>query len=139
MSDRLRPAGPHARLYVCSGALFICALAGALFPLFDTPELSAVAWGVVMMTACIPIGVAGANLQEMTPERMRGVVSAIYFFVVSLIGIATGPTIIAIISDVIFGGDTGIRFSLSVVSGAASVMAAVGFYLAARAQKKCRC
>ena len=72
----------------------------------------------------MPFGVAPAALQELMPNSMRGQASALYLFIVNLLGLGIGPTFLALMTDYVFGED-GIRYSLVVVTGAAHVLAAL--------------
>jgi hypothetical protein len=55
----------------------------------------------------MPFALIPTALQLLTPNRLRGQVSALYVFVLSVIGIGFGPTLVGIISDVL------VRYGLS--------------------------
>lgn len=96
---------------------------GLLFPLMPS------GWGAfaVMCPAifalAMPFGVAPAAIQEMMPNRMRGQASAIYLFVVNLIGLGLGPSAIAWTTDYLFKDDLKINYSLVLIGGVANVVA----------------
>lgn len=75
-----------------------------------------------------PIAPAAAMLQETTPNRMRGTLSAFYLLVISLIGLAFGPTIVALLNDFFFGGDSGIQQSLLIAIPSFNLMAAIFYF-----------
>ncbi len=52
-------------------------------------------------------------VQEITPNALRGQVTALYFFVMGLVGIMTGPVLIGFLNDKVFPGITGIGLSLA--------------------------
>jgi Mn2+/Fe2+ NRAMP family transporter len=52
-----------------------------------------------------------------TPNQMRGQVSAVYWFVISILGLLIGPTSVALVSELVFDGPADIRYALSLVSG----------------------
>lgn len=79
---------------------------------------------VIYICSIGPISPAVAALQEMVPAELRGQMSAFYLFVVNIIGITLGSTAVALLSDNIFTSPDGIRYSLSVVSPIALVIAA---------------
>lgn len=58
-------------------------------------------------------GVNAAALQMVTPNRMRGQVSALYLFVAALLAIGFGPTAVAIGTDYIFRRDDAVGSSLA--------------------------
>lgn len=72
-----------------------------------------------------PFGVSAAAIQQMMPNPMRGQASAIYLFVVNLIGLGLGPTAVAMTTDYVFGYDNAVRYSLFIVSLLAHVVAAI--------------
>ena len=73
----------------------------------------------------MPFGVAPAAIQEMMPNNMRGQASAIYLFVINLIGLGLGPTAVAWMTQDVFGGDYGIGQSLVVVACTAHIASAL--------------
>tara|TARA_B110000438_G_scaffold295872_1_gene339614 strand:- start:271 stop:1629 length:1359 start_codon:yes stop_codon:yes gene_type:complete len=85
-----------------------------------------------------PIAPAAAMLQEITPNRMRGILSAFYLLIISLIGLAFGATIVALLNDVFFGGDTGIQQALLISIPSFNLLAAI-FYFALIKPYSVRC
>jgi hypothetical protein len=83
-----------------------------LAPLMPSP------WLAVSMTAIggliFSIGSApmSASLQLVTPNEMRGRVSAIYLFIANVLGTGFGPTAIAMITDLVFHDEAQLRYSL---------------------------
>jgi hypothetical protein len=89
----------------------IFAIAGPLMP---NPWLA-----VVCAALAIMIGVGGAvpqnaALQSVTPNEMRGQVTALYLFVFSVIGGGLGPTFIAVFTDFVIGDEKLLRYALAV-------------------------
>ena len=74
-------------------------------------------------TLAMPFGVAPAAIQEMMPNPMRGQASALYLFVVNLIGLALGPLAVAWFTQSIFKDDQMIWASLLVTGLIASALA----------------
>jgi MFS family permease len=72
-----------------------------------------------------PFGVSAAAIQQMMPNPMRGQASAIYLFIVNLIGLGLGPTAVAMTTDYVFGDDNAVRYSLFIVSLLAHIVAAI--------------
>ena len=62
---------------------------------------------------------------EIAPARMRGQVSAVYAFVINLIGLGLGPTAVAVFTDYVFHDDNMVGYSLLVVSVTAHLLAAL--------------
>lgn len=79
---------------------------------------------LVFLTSA-PFGIAPAAIQEITPNAMRGQASALYLFVVNLVGLGLGPTAAALITDFVFRDDAAVAYSLLIVVLASSMAAAV--------------
>jgi MFS family permease len=89
----------------------IFAIAGPLMP---NPWLA-----VICAALAIMIGVGGAvpqnaALQSVTPNEMRGQVTALYLFVFSVIGGGLGPTFIAVFTDFVIGDEKLLRYALAI-------------------------
>jgi hypothetical protein len=51
-------------------------------------------------------------LQIITPNQMRGQVTALFLFVFNVIGFGVGPTVVALLTDYVFRGENMLRYSL---------------------------
>jgi MFS family permease len=97
------------------------------FLLFLAPTAG---WAVVWLApACVfaaaPFGIAPAAIQQMMPASMRGQASAVYLFILNLIGLGLGPSAVAFCTQYVFRRDAAVNYSLLVVSVTASVLSAV--------------
>ena len=88
----------------------------ASFPLMDNALWAAVLMAPTVFCLSMPFGVAPAAIQEIMPSAMRGQASAIYLFVITLIGLGIGPTAVALVTDYLFADDQALRYSLLIVS-----------------------
>src|SRR5260370_23343209 len=77
------------------------------------------------MLAAAPFGIAHAAIQEMMPKAMRGQASAVYLFILNLIGLGMGPTAVAVCTQYVFGRDEALNYSLLIVTVTASVIGAL--------------
>ena len=77
------------------------------------------------MLAAAPFGIAPAAIQQMMPGSMRGQASAIYLFILNLIGLGVGPTAVAMVTQYVFKRDDAIHYSLAIVASLACGTAAV--------------
>jgi hypothetical protein len=94
------------------------------------PLLADANWAIAMLIpaaflASAPFGVAPAAIQQMMPNAMRGQASAVYLFVVNLIGLGIGPSAVAASTQYIFNDDMAVRYSLLIVATLAHVVAAI--------------
>lgn len=113
-------------------ALAACALAPITLLLPFAPSYAsalAIAAAATIFYS-LPQAMAATALQLATPNRMRGVVSSLYVFLVSLTGLGLAPTLVALLTDYAFADATKVGWSLGLVCGAAAAAAA---WLALRA------
>ncbi|WP_162849056.1 MFS transporter [Sphingobium amiense] len=124
IGDGLIHKGPHIRLVVCAVSVALAAIFGLIYPLVQSPAAAILAFGAMALFATVPMGVGNAVLQHVVPGEIRGLVSAIYSFCLSMIGMA-GPTLIAGIADLFFPFPTGMRYATALVVPAGLVAAAL--------------
>jgi MFS family permease len=63
-----------------------------------------------------PLSMATTSLQLAAPSRLRGVASAYYFVVVSLIGYGIGPTAVPLITEHVFHDPARIGAAMSLIA-----------------------
>lgn len=73
-------------------------------------------------------GAAAAALQLITPNDMRGQVSAVYLFVINLVGIGLGPFLVGAVTDHVFRDPLAVGNSIALVAGTAAPLAAVALW-----------
>ena len=104
-----------------------CAIAwfpfGLLYPIVGDANLAALLLVPSAFLASAPFGVAPAAIQQMMPNEMRGQASAIYLFVINLIGLGIGPTAVAMTTDYVFHDDNAVNYSILIVCTIAHVVA----------------
>ncbi len=87
-----------------------------LFALMPSPTLAIVA----LLPALVGNGILQASgvtaLMGVVPTQMKSQIAALNFFIINLIGAALGPTIIALITDGIFGNEESLRYSIAIVA-----------------------
>jgi MFS family permease len=94
---------------------------GMLYPIVSDANLAALLLIPSAFLASAPFGVAPAAIQQMMPNEMRGQASAIYLFVVNLIGLGIGPTAVAMTTDYVFHNDNAVNYSILIVCTVAHV------------------
>ena len=110
-----RQGRADANLRVTLIAFALSVPASILFPLMPTPELSIAMLGVLYFVAMLSPGPQNAALQIITPNQMRGQVTALYLFVFNAIGFGTGATVVAFVTDHIFRKEALIGYSMLTV------------------------
>lgn len=119
------------------GTVFVAALAAlALVPasialsLAPTYGTALAAAGVATFLFSLPQAMAASALQLASPNGMRGTASAMYVFLVAVVGLGIAPTIVALFTDLVFRDPAMVGVSLSIVCASS---AALGAWLAWRA------
>jgi MFS family permease len=98
---------------------------GMLYPLAPDGNWAAALLVPSVFLAAAPFGVSAAAIQQMMPSGMRGQASAIYLFVLNLIGLGLGPSAVAAATDFIFKNDQAVRYSLLGVESIAHLASAL--------------
>jgi MFS family permease len=109
----------------------VCAIGtGLLLPLaFLLKQLD---WGLFLMGPGIfflslAMGTSPAALQPIFPNQVRGQVSALYLFFLSLGGLSLGPLMPGFLNDHLFHNGQMIGSSLAITMGSAAVLMLVAF------------
>ena len=129
VADRLRSRGrANANLFL--GALIGIVTIPINSLLYLAPSST---WATIWLVpsallAAAPFGIAPAAIQQMMPATMRGQASAVYLFILNLIGLGVGPTAVAACTQYVFGRDDAVRYSLAIVTSVACALATVLLY-----------
>ncbi len=105
---------------------------GALGPIMPFEWLSLAMVVVTPFFSKTAIGTMAALIQIVTPNRMRGQISAIYLFAVALVGQSVGPTAVALCTDYLFKDDNAVGYSLAVVGIVFCSLGVVAFMIGRR-------
>lgn len=113
------------------GAFTALAAIPCAFLLYTTanPALIVAMLGMATFILSMPFGAAPAGLQEIVPPAMRAQASAIYLFVLSMVGLGCGPTAVALFTDYVFHDDLAVGKSLLVVGIGAQTLGAAALLL----------
>jgi MFS family permease len=130
LADRWYKRGRRAaHMRVALIGALILVPASVLAPLMPTPELAIAMLIPATIGGAIPTATAGAALMMIVPNQMRGQTTAIYYFVINILGLTIGPLMIALVTDRVFMDESMLRYSIAIVS-AISGIAALGFLFA---------
>ncbi len=102
------------RLAMVSAALLI--VPATLAPMVNDPVLTLLLLLVSVLLYSIPIALAPTALQLVAPARMRAQLAAAYLFVATLIGLAGGPALTAVLTDYVFRDEAQVGSSLVAVA-----------------------
>lgn len=110
-------------LVLLFGGLYMLAPSGPWAAFFVVPAVFAIS---------MTVGAAPASVQGLVPESLRGQASAVYLFVVNLIGLGLGPTFVALLTDQLFANDQAVGYSMFIVTAFAMTAAWFCFRVADR-------
>ena len=102
-----------------------CTICGALAPLMPTPELSLTVYVLAGLCSSPPAVLAFIAISEFVPNEMRGTITAGYFLIVGLLATGLGPLAVGLATDYLFQDKAAIGRSLSLVSFATGIPAAL--------------
>jgi MFS family permease len=126
LADRFLARGKtdgHLRVaMIFSAGVAVCS---GLAPLVPSPTLSLALVSLNAFFAFTSVGVNAAVLQLITPNRMRGQVSALYLFTTNAIGQGLGSTAVAFSTDFVFQRDEAVGLSIALVAVVASGLGCV--------------
>ena len=100
-----------------------CAVFGSVATVLGSLTLTTALIFPLIFFSCFGFGAAPAALQLVAPNQMRGQVSALYLFVLNLVGIGVGPTLTAGITDFFFRDEAAVGASIAITCGFASLAA----------------
>jgi MFS transporter, Spinster family, sphingosine-1-phosphate transporter len=86
-------------------------------------------WSALLLSALasffmnFALPTAASALQASTPNRMRGVVTSAYAFVLTTVGLGMAPTLIALVNDRVLGDPAAIGTSLGLLCGCSALAA----------------
>jgi len=126
LADWLRQRGQSdANLRVSLLGVVLWLPFGVLASLVSSGVWAAALLAPAFFFSSMPFGLAPAAIQQLMPNTMRAQASAIYLFVINLIGLGLGPTLVAVLTEDVFRDKNALHLSLLVVGVVAHVSAAL--------------
>lgn len=102
---------------------------GLLYPLAPSATWAAILLTPALFFLSMPFGVAPAAIQRMMPNLMRAQATALYLFVINLIGMGLGPTVVALLTDHVFEDKNAVHHSLLIVGAVTHILASILLWL----------
>jgi len=121
--------------------MIACLAAAALLPVtvvMGTTSSSTVALGLVALGSfliTVPMALFATGLQNVSPNEVRGLMAGAYVFMVNVVGLALGPSSVAVVTDFVFGDDAAVGRSLALVCAIALSLAVLLLAWGVRAVK----
>ena len=117
---------PNVRAMAIISAL--ATIPAALYPLMPTFNLAWVVHIPASLLSSAYIGIGAASIQLITPNQLRGQVTALYLMFVSIWGLALGTSLVALFTNYVFGDESMLNYSLAVIAAVLYPIAAIIFY-----------
>src|SRR5262249_40895437 len=128
IADRWGRSQPRARAYISMiGTLLAIPFTVATVLLADH-RLALLSFLPATVFGTLWFGPAASIVQDLVPPAMRATASAVFLFILTIIGLGAGPHVIAILNDWI-GTLDAIRYSLLYVAVAMNLLSAWFFWL----------
>jgi MFS family permease len=112
----------HLRVVLWSSAVLIPG--SIIFPLMPDPYLALAVMAVNNFVAMLVPAPQNAALQIITPNQMRGQVTALFLFIFNVVGFGLGPTFVAVFTDFVFGDESQLRYAMVAASAVIGPLAA---------------
>ncbi len=93
--------------------LFPLAVVGPLLP---TARASLCCLAITSFCMFVPAASAPTALQTITPNQLRGQITALYSCIGNLLAVALGPTAVALATDYVFNNDRAVGESLALIA-----------------------
>ena len=119
-----------ANLRLTAAAVWIGAPFHMLMPFMPTPDLAVACLIIGNVIAVAVIGAQNAAFLMITPNRMRGQTTALYLVMYNVIGYGLGPTVVAVLTDYVFGNEAQLYLALACVSAVLCPLAALCYTIA---------
>lgn len=110
-----------ASLRISMLAIALALPVAVFFPRMDNADAALALLAVLIFLGNIPVGSTVSTFPLITPNRMCAQVLSIYLLVANLFGYTAGPTLIALITDKVYGDPKAIGQSLSIAPPAVMV------------------
>ena len=127
----VRNFGTGSRLYV-GAALCVVGLTGA--GLGSTRDLSATLWMVGLSAFGTTAGttLCSTGLQDIIPDSIRGLATALVSLVATVIGLTLGPTLVALVTEHVYQSPHSVGAGIATVVAPASIAAGLLMWRAGR-------
>lgn len=137
IARRLRERGRvDANLMTVVGGNLAMTLPGVAGPLIADAWLSLVVIMPLIALYVFPSGPSLAAIQEITPNRLRGRMTALYYAVTNLVGLSVGTLLVGMMNDYVFPQPDGIAKSIALTGAMLCPLGALIIYQGARARRK---
>ena len=127
-AQRLRRRWPRDAEIRVALAVALCAVPFAVaFPFAPAAPLALALIGATQFLISMPFGISPVALNEVTPNRFRARIIAMYLFCINLAGLSLGPLGVALLTERVFGSPERLPAALAVMAVCTMPLAAAIF------------
>ncbi len=106
----------------------VIGILGLIFPIIAFTQVTELWLSVtllvpVMFFASFPMPISTAAMQMLAPNQLRAQISAIFILISNLVAVGIGTTLVALITDKVFGNSLMVGTSLSIIGALSCVFA----------------
>ncbi|HMO44440.1 MAG TPA: MFS transporter [Rubrivivax sp.] len=105
----------EARLLLSIGSMVFWTLFVVLAVNASDGKVAVFQLGLAAFCSSVAIGAGGTALQDIVPDWLRGQAIAGYLLILNLLGLGTGPTVVALVTDKVFHSDAALGKSIAAV------------------------
>jgi MFS family permease len=139
LTDRWQANGrSDGALRVGSIGALLVVIAGAVAPISASAVVAVVLLAPLLFGLALPVGSLFAALQLIFPNQARGLASALFLCIISLVGISLGPLLPGVLNDRWLGGGVGIAPALAGTIGVAGLLMAIVLWMSRAAYRQQR-
>jgi len=120
----------HLRVVLLSSVVLVPG--SIIFPLMPNAYLALAVMAVNNFVAMLVPAPQNAALQIITPNEMRGQVTALFLFIFNVVGFGMGPTLVAVFTDFVFGDESQLRYAMVTASAIVGPLAALVIWMGLR-------
>ncbi len=131
IADHWAPRRPHTRLYIAIIGVLLAIPTVVASLLLQNTHWALLAYLPASICSTLWIGPSFAIAMDLVPPAMRAMASAVFLFIVTIIGMGAGPQTIGILNDWI-GAPDAIRYSLLGTAVAMNLLSAACFWCAGK-------
>lgn len=132
LGDRWLSAGRHDARLVLAVIGALCWMPLIVIGVYLPSDKGAlVSIGLAVGLSSFVNGLGPTTVHDIVPGWLRGQATALFFFVINLLGLGIGPTAVALTTEYVFGNDLAIRHSIPTIAIPA-ILVGIVLLLAAR-------
>jgi MFS family permease len=118
-----------APVIVCMTSALCIAVFSAVPVMMPTANLMWVALALGSFSFHGYVAMGPMVVSQVTPNQMRALVSALYLFVVNIVGMMGGPVIVPLVTKLVFDDESQIRYGLAITVFAGASLSALLLYI----------